>query len=87
MKSILRSVSFIILSAVLLGGCSAAPFEPQHKTETEVVNLSDGMIPLVIEKNVTYVQNERGGEWTEESSEVTKWDIAPDFDIRDSSGL
>ena len=86
MKSILRSVSFILLAAVMLGGCTAAkaPFEPQHKTETEVVNLSDGMIPLVIEKNVTYVQNERGGQWAEESSEITKWDIAPDFNISDS---
>ena len=68
MKRILRSVSFILMTAVLFGGCTAAPFEPQHKTETEVVNLSDGMIPLVIEKNVTYVQNERGGQWAEESS-------------------
>lgn len=86
MNRFLRSVSWVLAGAVLLGGCTAAPaaFEPQHKTETEVTNITDGMIPQVIEKSVTYVQNEREGEWTEESSEITKWDIASDFDIRDS---
>ena len=86
MKRHLRSVSFMLASVILLGGCTAAPteFEPQHKTETEVTNITDGMIPLVIEKSVTYVQNESEGEWTEESSEITKWDIASDFDLGDS---
>ena len=89
MKRSLRSVSFLLAGVILLGGCSAAPasstaFEPQHKTETETVNITDGMIPQVIEKSVTYVQNESGGEWTIESSEITKRDIASDFDIRDS---
>ena len=89
MKRSLRSVSFLLAGVILLGGCAAAPtattaFEPQHKTETETVNITDGMIPQVIEKSVTYVQNESEGEWAIESSEITKWDIASDFDIRDS---
>lgn len=86
MKRFLRSASWVLASAVLLGGCTAAPtaFEPQHKTDTEVTGITEGLFPLVIEKSVTYVQNEREGEWTEESSEITKLDIASDFDIRDS---
>ena len=82
MKRSLRSVSIMLAAVFLLGGCTA--FEPQHKTETEVTNITDGMFPQVIEKNVTYVQTEKDGAWTEESSEMTKWDIAPDFDISDS---
>ena len=82
MKRSLRSVSIMLAGVLLLGGCTA--FEPQHKTETEVTNITDGMFPQVIEKNVTYVQTEKDGAWTEESSEMTKWDIAPDFDISDS---
>lgn len=86
MKRSLCSVSIMLAGVMLLGGCTAAPtvFEPQHKTETEVINITDGMFPQVIEKNVTYVQNEKDGAWTEESSEMTKWDIAPGFDISDS---
>jgi phosphatidylethanolamine-binding protein (PEBP) family uncharacterized protein len=89
MKRLLSSVSLLIAGVILLGGCAAAPtattaFEPQHKTETEVADITDGMIPQVIEKTVTYVQDESEGGWTVESSEITKWDIAPDLDIRDS---
>ena len=86
MNRSLRSVSFLLAGVVLLSGCTAAPteFEPQHKTETEVTNITDGMIPQVIEKTVNYVQNESEGEWIEESSEITRWDIASDFDISDS---
>ena len=89
MKRLLSSVSLLIAGVILLGGCTAAPtattaFEPQHKTETEVADITDGMIPQVIEKTVTYVQDESEGGWTVESSEITKWDIAPDLDIRDS---
>jgi len=86
MKRSLLSASILITGVMLLGGCAAAPteFEPQHKTESEVTNITDGMIPQVIEKNVTYVQNESEGEWTVESSEITKWDVASDFDISDS---
>ena len=82
MKRSLRSVSITLAGVLLLGGCTA--FEPQHKIETEVTNITDGMFPQIIEKNVTYVQTEKDGAWTEESSEMTKWDIAPDFDISDS---
>ena len=89
MKRLLSSVSFLLAGVILLGGCTAAPavttaFEAQHKTETETVSITDGMIPQVIEKSVTYVQNESEGEWVIESSETTKWDVASDFDIRDS---
>ena len=54
MKRSLRSVSLLLTGVILLGGCTAAPtaFEPQHKTETEVTNITDGMIPQVIERNV-----------------------------------
>jgi PBP1b-binding outer membrane lipoprotein LpoB len=53
----------MLAGALLLGGCSASPtsFEPQHKTETEVINITDGMFPQVIDKNITYVQNEKDG--------------------------
>lgn len=82
MKRSLRSVSIMLAGVLLLGGCTA--FEPQHKTETEVTNITEGMFPQIIEKNVTYVQTEKDGAWTEESFEMTKWDIAPDLDISDS---
>ena len=82
MKRSLRSVLIMLAGILLLSGCTA--FEPQHKTETEVINITDGMFPQVIEKDVTYVQNEKDGAWTEESSEMTKWDITPGFDISDS---
>ena len=89
MKRLLSSVSLLFAGVILLGGCTALPtattaFEPQHKTETETVNITDGMIPQVIEKSVIYVQNESEGEWAVESSEITKWDIASDYDICDS---
>ena len=86
MKRSLLSASILITGVMFLGGCAAAPteFAPQHKTETEVANITDGMIPQVIEKSVTYVQNESEGEWIVESSEITKWDVASDFDISDS---
>ena len=51
----------MLAGVLLLSGCTA--FEPQHKTETEVTNITDGMFPQVIEKNVTYVQNEKDGAW------------------------
>ena len=63
MKRSLCSVSIMLAGVLLLSGCTA--FEPQHKTETEVINITDGMFPQVIEKNVTYVQNEKDGAWTE----------------------
>ena len=35
--------------------------ETQRKTEKEVVRVSQGMLPQVIEKNVTYVQKQKDG--------------------------
>ena len=85
MKRSCRYIGAVIAAAVLLGGCNTpAAFEPQHKTETETVNVTDGMFPQVIEKSISSVQEEKDGEWKEESSEITKWELADVSGIQDS---
>ena len=86
MKKALRTISILLTAALLFGGCSAdkTAFEPQHKTESETINVTDGIFPQVIEKSTTYVQNESEGAWAEESSEITNWDIADGFDVQDT---
>ena len=56
-------------------------FEVQHKTENEVVHVTDGIMPQVIEKKVTYVQKEKDGQWEVESSEIVNWNPPEDFII------
>lgn len=84
MKKAFRYAAVILAASLLLGGCNAGKtaFEPQHKTETETVNVTDGIFPQVIEKSTTYVQKESEGAWEAESSEITKWDIADGFDVQ-----
>lgn len=56
--------------------------EGDEKTEKETVNVTEGMIPQVIEKDVTYVM--KGGNWEVKSSEITNWTWAEDFNIQDT---
>ena len=86
MKKAFRYAATILAAAILFSGCNAGntAFEPQHKTETETVNVTDGIFPQVIEKSTNYVQNESEGAWEAESFEITKWDIADGFDVQDT---
>ena len=86
MKKIYSYLAVTIAAALMLSACNSGntAFEPQHKTETETVNVTDGLFPQVIEKNTTYIQKESEGAWEEESSEIAKWDIADGFDIKDT---
>ena len=59
--------------------------ETQRKTEKEVVRVSQGMLPQVIEKNVTYVQKQKDGPWEVESSEIRNWGWEEDFVITDTA--
>jgi hypothetical protein len=56
--------------------------EGDEKTEKETVNVTEGMIPQVIEKDVTYVM--KGGNWEVKSSEITNWTWAEDYNIQDT---
>lgn len=56
--------------------------EGDKKSETEKVTVTEGMIPQIIEKNVTYVMKD--GSWEAESSEVINWTWAEDFDLCDT---
>ena len=80
MKRTKRTVAFLLVAALLLGGCGK--FEPQHKTEFVTERVDSGMFHQVIEKNVTYVQQTKDGEWEEESSEVVNWSVAEDYNIQ-----
>ena len=96
MKKALISIVSIILAAGILGGCgkkndsseskteTESAYEAQHKTEHEVVTVTDGVMPQIIEKNVTYVQKEKDGEWEVESSEIVNWNTTEDFVILDT---
>ena len=59
--------------------------EGDEKTEKETVNVTEGMIPQVIEKDVTYVM--KGGNWEVKSSEITNWTWAEDFNIQSGSSI
>ena len=72
------------LIAVLLTGCAkeALPSEGDVKTEIKVVTVEKGMIPQVIEENVTYVYKDDS--WQETDSNITSWKWADDFIIQDT---
>ena len=79
-------VFIMLLMSVLLYGCGTGneTSESKTKTETETITVNEGMIPQVIEKSVTLVQKEKGGEWEEESSKITNWGWSEDFYITDT---
>ena len=60
-------------------------FEVQHKTEKKTINVDKGILPQVIEKEITYVQKEKDGEWEEESSVILNWGWDEDFLIIDTT--
>ena len=72
------------LIAVLLTGCAkeALPSEGDSTTEIKVVTVEKGMIPQVIEENVTYVYKDDS--WQETDSNITSWKWADDFIIQDT---
>lgn len=84
-KMSFKAAALILASAVILGGCSAS--EPvqetaeERKTEAESVTVG-GMFSQQIDKNVTYTMQD--GQWIEESSEMTGWNIAESDDIQDT---
>ena len=82
MKRANKAIAFLLASAFILGGCGT--FEPQHKTELVTEKVENGMFHQVIEKNVTYVQQTKDGEWVEESSEVVNWTVADDYSIQNT---
>ena len=59
-------------------------YEPQYRTESEVVRVTQCMMPQVIEKNVTYVQKEKDGAWEQDSYEITNWGWDENFVIVDT---
>lgn len=83
MRKRLILIAFTIM-AVLFTGCSKenGPSEGDVKTETKTVTVEKGMIPQVIEKNVTYVYKD--GNWQETDSAITSWKWADDFIIQDT---
>ncbi len=83
MRKRLILIAFTIM-AVLFTGCSKenVPSEGDVKTETKTVTVEKGMIPQVIEKNVTYVYKD--GNWQETDSAITSWKWADDFIIQDT---
>ena len=84
-SGIKKSLLAVVLAmTLLLSGCGmvSQAADGDRKTETETVNVTEGMIPQVIQKNVTYVMKD--GNWEEESSEITDWTWAEDFNILSS---
>lgn len=71
------------IACVSLCGCEGGIFEPKYKTETESAGYIDGIIPLEIINNVTYVKKEKKGQWEKVSEELVelKWDEK--FNIQD----
>ncbi|MBO4928389.1 MAG: hypothetical protein J5379_09100 [Clostridiales bacterium] len=59
-------------------------FEPQRKTESVTADITDSMIPQVIEKSITYVQKTEDGDWEEESRTITKWEIQQELALSDT---
>jgi phosphatidylethanolamine-binding protein (PEBP) family uncharacterized protein len=85
MKTMYMKAAAIVMAFSLLCGCKGKPFEPQHKTEIETENLSVGIFPQIIEKNVSYIQKEKDGAWEVEKSEETKWDLGDTSVLADSA--
>jgi len=83
MRKRLILIAFTIM-AVLFTGCSKenVPSEGDVKTETKTVTVEKGMIPQVIEENVTYVYKDDS--WQETDSNITSWKWADDFIIQDT---
>lgn len=81
MKKGYRAAAAILAAAFVLGGCSVSDPNAERKTEAET-EIVGGMFSQQIDKNVTYVM--QGGQWVAESSEITGWDIAEDYDVRDT---
>ena len=81
MKKTIRPFSAVLIAAMTIGLLGACTFKPKTKTETERVNVTDGMLPQVIERNASYVQKD--GEWELEKAEILKWEISQS-DIPDS---
>ena len=85
MKKRLLVLTSIMSTVLLLTGCeSEEPFVEQHKTETETVSVSNGIIPQEIEKSFSYVQKEKDGEWIVENVEISSWQISENAYIPDT---
>ncbi|MCR5847983.1 MAG: hypothetical protein K6G75_07670 [Lachnospiraceae bacterium] len=85
MKKRLLVLTSIMSTVLLLTGCeSEEPFVEQHKTETETVSVSNGIIPQEIEKSISYVQKEKDGEWIVENVEISSWQMSENAYIPDT---
>ena len=73
----IRAFSAVLIAAMTIGLLGACAFKPKTKTETERVNVTDGMLPQVIEREASYVQKTKDGEWELEKAENLKWELSP----------
>lgn len=80
--------TFFVAFSIMICGCGAGnkPFEPKHKTEVTVETVESGVVPQEIERTTSYIQEEKGGEWKAESSEITNWSWG-DFNMQDTVWL
>ena len=77
MKKTIRPFAAVLIAVMTIGSLSACTFKPKTKTETERVNITDGMLPQVIEREASYIQKTKDGEWELEKAETLKWEILP----------
>ncbi|MCR4775904.1 MAG: hypothetical protein K5869_05960 [Saccharofermentans sp.] len=76
MKKTIRPFAFVLTAVMTLGMLVACAYKPKTKTETEKVNVNDGMLPQVIEREASYVQKTKDGEWELEKAEILKWELS-----------
>ena len=76
MKMMIKPFAAILTAVMTLGLLGACAFKPKNKTENERVNVNDGLLPQVIERNASYVQKTKDGEWELEKAEILKWELS-----------
>lgn len=77
MKKMIRPFSAVLIAAMTIGLLGACAYKPKTKTENETLNITDGMLPQVIEREASYIQKTKDGEWELEKAETLKWELVP----------
>ncbi len=77
MKKMIRPFSAVLIAVMTIGIFGACAYKPKTKTENERVNVTDGMLPQVIEREASYIQKTKDGEWELEKAETLKWELIP----------
>ena len=75
MEKTIRAFSAVLIAVMTIGSLGACSFKPKTKTENERVNVTDGMLPQAIEREASYIQKTKDGEWELEKAETLKWEI------------